>query len=82
MRLIRIAATLMVTATVLIFIIARHAGLVADAERQGVSDGELREFVDDRSQLVVGGGAIAGLLIFAAIVLVVVALVRSRRKAP
>lgn len=79
MRLIRIAATLFVSATILLLIVRQRARRIAGYEAEGVTNDDVRAFVDNESQMVLIGLVIAALLILGAVALTIAAMIRSRR---
>ena len=79
-RLIRIAVTLFLSATVLLLIVRQRAMRLAQLEQQGVSSSDLRAYVDNEAQMVIAGLCIAGVLLLGGVVLTVMSLIQSRKR--
>ena len=78
-RLVRIALTLFVSATILIFLVLQRLQRAKEAGAGADGDG-LSQFARSELQMVYVGMAITGIMILAGLVLIILALVRSRKK--
>lgn len=73
-RLIRIALTLMVSASVLIYLVVQRQQRLAADQARGLT----AEVISGETQMITLGAVIAGAMILTGIVLVVLSLVRKR----
>jgi hypothetical protein len=78
-RLVRIALTLFVSATVLIFLVLQRLQRAKEIGA-GPDAGELGEFAKSELQMAYIGMGIVGIMLIAGVALIVTAIARSRKK--
>ena len=79
-RLVRIALTLFVSATILIFLVLQRLQRAREIGGTGTDAGELSQFAKSELQMAYIGMGIVGIMLIAGVALIVTAIARSKKK--